>query len=185
MQDEYHLIARAQSGDISAFEELISSHQVKIYNLALHLCKHPEDAKDITQQALLKVYLSLKNFRGQSSFATYLYRIVKNTFQDELKKQFRKYEHLTENIEELEIISQKNNPEEKIKETQIRKLIKDGLLKIEKELAILVILKDIQGFDYKEISQICKIPVGTVKSRLSRARRILRDILKEHISELF
>lgn len=170
--NEGELIKKAKKGDVFAFESLITSHLEKIYNFAYFLVKNRDDAQDITQQALIKAYLSIKKFKGRSSFTTWLYRIISNTFQDELKKGYRKYE----TSEEYLLEDKKDNLEEY---TEEKLIIRKAVYNLPSDLSMIIILKDFQGFSYEEISQILSIPIGTVKSRISRAREILQKNLKE------
>ncbi len=183
-ENESYLLNQAKCGDAGAFEELVSLHYVKIYNFAFYLCKNSEDAKDISQQAIIKAYLSLKSFRGQASFATWLFKIVKNTFLDELKKLHRKHEHYLEETKDVSTFAAGETLDEKLRSDNLKAVIKEALSKMENDLSALIILKDIQGFEYQEIAEIFKIPVGTVKSRLHRAREILKNILKPQLDEL-
>lgn len=177
--EETNLINRAKKGEIEAFERLIENHQQKIFNFAYSLVGDVEIAKDVTQQALIKAYLSIKKFHGKSSFTTWLYRIINNVFQDELRKPYYKHETPTIPISSPSNSSNSSAPEEvlAIKEKQI--LVQQTIKSLPPDLATIIILKDIQGFSYEEIREIVNIPLGTVKSRLFRAREILKENLRE------
>jgi RNA polymerase sigma-70 factor (ECF subfamily) len=177
--DEKELIKSAKDGDVSAFEKIILKHQEKIYNFALFLVGNPHDAQEILQQALLKAYLSIKSFKGKSSFTTWLYRIVNNTFQDELKKSYKKHEVLIDTVPSTDLSL---NLTQIIEKEEVKQIVRDAVRKLPLELSTIILLRDFQGFSYEEIAEIVKIPVGTVKSRLSRARFLLKDMLK---GELF
>jgi RNA polymerase sigma-70 factor (ECF subfamily) len=169
MLDEEFLIKKAKEGDIYSFEKLISSHYQKIYNLAYSLTGNSQDAQDIAQESIIKLFKSLKKFKGKSKFSTFIYRVVMNVFKDEMKKSHKKYE--TSNYKEI-INSPKNFSPEKL-ETKI--IIEEVLKKMPRDFAIIIILREIEGFSYEEISEILNIPVGTVKSRLNLARKSLKE----------
>lgn len=176
--DEINLIHRAQKGDVPAFEKLIENYQQKIFNFAYSLTGNVETAKDITQQALIKAFLSISKFRGNSSFTTWLYRIINNVFQDELRRPYYKYETLNPLSYSP---SPSYSPEEFLENKEKQILIQKTIKSLPLDLATIIILKDIQGFSYEEIKEIVRIPLGTVKSRLFRAREILRERLKDII----
>lgn len=177
MTDEEDLIERAKDGDVTAFEKLIYNHQTKIYNFALSLCKDDETAKDITQSAFLKAFLSIKEFKGKSSFSTWLYRIIYNTFQDELRKSYRKFETPLDYEKDLSF----KPPDEDIDRSNLKDAILKSIKKLPPDLSTIIVLRDVQGFSYEEIANIMRIRLGTVKSRIARARKCLREILKDFL----
>lgn len=166
-EDELSLIRKAKKGDIISFEKLISSHYQKIYSLAYSLTGNLQDAQDITQESVIKVFQSLKKFKEKSKFSTYLYRIVVNVFKDYFKKSYKKYE-----ISSSENYSPGIYDVEKVEN---RIIIEEVLKKMPTELAMIITLKELQGFSYEEIAEILNIPAGTVKSRLHLARKILKE----------
>lgn len=170
--DELSLIKKAKSGDISSFEKLISSYQGKIYNLAYSLVGNPQDAQDIAQEAIIKVFQSLNKFQERCKFSTYLYRIVVNVFKDEMRKAYKKYKQ----VDYESVSSYSPNPVERVEN---RLIIEEVLREIPRDFAIIIILRDLQGFSYEEISDILNIPLGTVKSRISFARKIFKEKIKE------
>lgn len=182
------LIDLAKKGDIIAFEKLIEDHQKKVYNIALRFMGNSEDASEIAQEAFIRVYRSLKNFKGKSSFSTWLYRIVVNICMDEMRK--RKKQNIVY-IDEIvqtekgeyrhEIESMENSPQQQVEINETRNEIYNAIKSLSDEHKAVIILKDIQGFSYEEIAAIMKCPEGTVKSRLNRARNILRNILKKNM----
>lgn len=180
--DEHELIQRAASGDVSAFERLVSKHQDKIYSFAAALCGNDEDAKDIAQISLLKAFVSIRGFRGTSNFTTWLYRILCNTFKDELKKRQRRREtDFPDDDREMDEMALAAKQEKIFHEKETRSLVYKCLREMPKEFSYVILLRDLQDFDYQEISEILNIPLGTVKSRLARARDELRKILAREL----
>lgn len=184
-QDESFLIKKAARGDVESFEKLIEAHQKKVFNIALGMLKNPADAEDIAQDVFIKVYKSLKNFKGQSSFSTWLYRVTTNTCLDELR---RRKTRQTFSIDE-EIVTQEGevskqvvddspSPDEILEKNELKRNISHAISKLAKEHRTVIVLRDMQGFSYEEIANILQLPLGTVKSRINRARLTLKDILK-------
>jgi RNA polymerase sigma-70 factor (ECF subfamily) len=179
------LVKKSQSGDIESFELLISSYDKRAYNIAYRVMGNEEDAKDMAQEALLKVFKSLKDFKGQSAFSTWLYRIVTNVCLDELRRRKNeKYVSMdstihTENGElHREMCSDKETPESVYERVEQRELIKNAISELNEDYRSAIVLRDIQGFSYEEISNILDCSLGTVKSRINRGRIMLRDKLK-------
>ncbi|WP_286680170.1 sigma-70 family RNA polymerase sigma factor [Tepidanaerobacter sp. EBM-49] len=182
MNIEGELIYRAKRGDMSAFEDLISGYEKKVYNTVYRFFNNAEDAMDVSQEIFIKIFTSLDKFRGESSFSTWLYRIAVNTCIDFS----RKHREATLPIhEESEIHNHLNLgtptqlPEEFIENKEIRQAIADAINMLPEEQKICVILRDVQGFSYAEIGEILNCSLGTVKSRLYRGRRNLRELLKD------
>lgn len=190
--EEKSLLKKAKKGNINAFEILVNEHQKKVYNLALKFSKNHEDALDLAQESLLKAYRNIQNFKENSLFSTWLYKITTNICIDHYRK--------INNIQTVYIDEEvKNNdgdsykkinlpslsdPESACERKELRDFIISCLDKIPIELKSIIVLKDIQGFSYEEISQILDIPMGTVKSRINRARALMRKHLSENESFL-
>ena len=183
---EKELIAKAKQGDMQAFEELILKHEKIVYNVALRMMNHSEDAKDISQEVFLKAYRNIKNFDERSMFSTWLYRITTNTCIDEMRKRKGKQNYSLE--EELEnedgsmqrqIADEGDTPEESLMRGEEKGEILQALDTLSEEHRVAIILRDVKGLSYEEISEIIELPMGTVKSRISRARNQLKnEILK-------
>lgn len=177
------LIRKSKKGDIDAFEELIRNYQKKSYNISLKMLKNPEDAMDVSQEALIKVYKSIKNFENKSSFSTWMYRIVVNTCLDFIKKNKKNLLYLDKPIEteegniKMEVIDDYNTPENILEKKLTKKLVRDSINMLKDEYKSIIILRDMEGFSYEEISKILDIPIGTVKSRIKRARDNLKIII--------
>jgi RNA polymerase sigma-70 factor (ECF subfamily) len=177
------LIKLSIAGDIGAFEELVEKYQHKIYNLAYRYMGNEEDAHDQAQEALIKAYRSLKTFKGDSSLGTWLYRITTNVCLDELRKRKRTLHMIsldepvaTTEGDEIERDIADPSPTADIiyqyKETEVYLQSLINMLRPEQKTVI--ILRDIMDLTYEEIAEILQCSIGTVKSRLSRGREILR-----------
>lgn len=185
--EEKMLLKKAIKGDVESFEKLIEKYQVKAYNIALRMMGNTEDAQDTLQDAWIKIYKSLKNFRQDSSFYTWIYRIVTNTCHDALKKRnkMNQVTSLTDYSNSLEgeindIKDEVHIPERIFESKEYTQLLLESLEKLSIEHKQIIILRDVQGFSYEEISQIMDCSEGTVKSRLNRARFKLKEITNQH-----
>ncbi len=179
------LVKKSQAGDVEAFELLIDSYDRRAYNIAYRVMGNEEDAKDMAQEAMLRVFRSIKDFKGQSSFSTWLYRIVTNVCLDELRRRKNvKYISIDSTIQtedgemHIELSSDMETPESAYERLEQRELIKRAIQELNDEYRSVIVLRDIQGFSYEEISNILDCSLGTVKSRINRARTMLRDRLK-------
>lgn len=186
MVSEDQLVKRSLHGDIQAFEQLVLEYQSKIYSLAYRYMGNEEDAYDMAQECFIKAYRSLRSFKGDSSFGTWLYRIASNVCLDELRRKKRRIIPLsideplaTREGSEVEKEFEDRSAavdilyEQKEFSEQMQLLLNE--MKPEHKTAI--VLRDIMELTYEEISLILSCSVGTVKSRLSRARSVLRKKL--------
>lgn len=181
---EQALIEKCKEGDIASFERLIQQYQVYAYNIALRTLKHEEDAKDATQDALVKVFKNISQYTGDAQFSTWLYRVVMNTCKDYLrKKNLTNVVSIDSESEEAHAIKDtlvaKNDyqPEKQLERKLVKEQIESALDKLPDHSKSVIILRDIQGLSYEEISVIEDCSVGTVKSRINRARKYLRELL--------
>lgn len=181
-EEELLLIKKAKEGDEGSFETLILSCKGKAYNIALRYVKNENDAMDVLQESFIKIFRHLSKFNGQSKFETWVYRIVINTCNDFLRKnKFKNSESpITlgdENDEkEIDIPDNQPPPEEILLNKERGKYILDCLEKIPIEHKEIIILRDIKNFSYVEISKILDCSIGTVKSKISRARKRLKEV---------
>ena len=183
-EQEKNLVEQAKKGNMQAFEILILQHETMVYNIALRMLHHSEDARDISQEVFLKAYGSLANFDGKSKFSTWLYRIAVNTCIDEIRKQRRKQTYsLEEELESTEGSYQKQfadtgyTPEESLLHQEAQKEVVTALKTLSEEHKTVVILRDIQGFSYEEIAEMTDTTLGTVKSRIASARNQLKNVI--------
>ncbi len=186
--DEALLIKDARGGDLDAFNRLVIEYQSLAFNLAYRILSDPAAAEDATQEAFISAYRALRRFRG-GSFRAWLMRIVTNACYDELRRQKRKpatsLEQLTEErddfLEDAEssISAGAEKPEQEAVRGELRTAIERCLEGLSTEFRVVAVLVDIQGYDYQEAAQAADTPIGTVKSRLARARAQLRDCLQQ------
>lgn len=178
------LTKKAKQGDTTAFEKLIISHERNVYNIAYRMFNNEEDAKDISQEVFMKVYKNLSKFDENSKFSTWLHRITVNTCIDELRKRKGKETNSIDesmNVEEGNIKKQyadtTSSPEQILIAKEDINNLKKFISSLSENHKTLIILRDIQGLSYSEIAEITNNSLGTVKSRLARARIQLRNIL--------
>ncbi len=178
--DEKHILAKARKGDIEAFEQLVTMYERRVYSAALRSSMSPEDAADITQEVFLKAWRSIESFRGDSGFSTWLFRITVNMCVDHARRRHSqpKTERL-ETADELskQIIDKCPTPEEHLDNLELGRELAAALDEVSEDHRRIVLLRDVSGLSYTEIADVLKISEGTVKSRLSRARLALRDVL--------
>lgn len=182
-EEENRTIRRVLDGDVNAFELLVRDYEKNLYNLALRMVKNPDDAADMTQEAFIKAYNSLTSFRGDSKFSVWLYRIVSNVCLDFLRSRSR---HQTvslsvENDEgeetELDIADESQSPEELLERKLTRESVRRGLDALPEDYRQILLLREIQGLSYDEIGEVLSLEIGTVKSRIFRARKKLCEFL--------
>ncbi|WP_236904913.1 RNA polymerase sigma factor [Clostridium formicaceticum] len=178
------LIEKAKKGDVESFELLIGAYQKKAFNIAYRILGNLEDANDMTQEALVKVYRSIHNFKGNSSFSTWLYSIVNNVCIDFIRKNKKtKLLYIDGQQEEgaytKELPDEMNTPECLFEKNEVKKMIHDAINQLNYEQRKIIVLRDIQGFSYQEIAEILDISVGTVKSRINRGRNHLKLLIGE------
>lgn len=183
--DEAALILAAKQGDLDAFNRLVLAYQDMVYAQAYRMINEPEVAEDATQDAFISAYRKIKSFRG-GSFKAWLLRIVTNACYDELRRRQRRpttpLEPLDQDDEEVEspawLADPGESPEDAAERAQLAEALQDCLQGLSPEFRAVVILVDIQGMDYQETSDAVGVALGTIKSRLARARLKLRDCLQ-------
>lgn len=180
--DESRIIKEAQAGSISAFNRLVMAYQGTAYNVAYRIVGRPEAAADACQDAFLKAYKAINQYRG-GSFKSWLLRIVTNTCYDQIRYHKRRpaasLEAITENPhpDRIKLVNGGERPEEHLLRSELGDLLQLGINQLPEDQRVAVVLSDVQGLSYQEIAEITGQPLGTVKSRLSRGRRRLRDFL--------
>jgi RNA polymerase sigma-70 factor (ECF subfamily) len=180
--DESTIIDRFKKGDKAAFEELVLKYQDRIYNLCRHMLGNAHDAQDAAQDTFIKAHRNLTKFKPEASLYTWLYRIAVNTCLDYKKRPF--FESLFQNSDKgeefnVEGPSEGPSPERLYESKQIGYALQKGLKQLSLKLRSVIILKEIEGLSYEEIAEALETSVGTVKSRISRARDELRELLKD------
>jgi RNA polymerase sigma-70 factor (ECF subfamily) len=186
------LIRAFQGGDKAAFDKLVLKHQHKLFNLCYRFLGDYQEANDSAQETFIKVYRSLKRFRFESAFSTWLYRIAVNTSKNRLKSaEYRRKKKMVplDNPVSLgnsssitDIQDEAHSPAMELEKKENMRLIQEAINALPPEQKEVVALRDIEGFSYEEIVEITGVNPGTVKSRLSRARLDLRERLRSVIS---
>ena len=182
---EEQLIRRAQQGDNGAFEALLLLHQKKVYNLCLRMSANPDDALDLSQEAFLRAWRSLGQYQFEASFSTWLFRLTSNICIDFLRRKKRRQEtSLTESYDdsdegaELSVPDAQPGPEQQAMTNETKIELARAMEQLSPEHREILQLRVIEDLQYEQIADILGVRVGTVKSRLARARLSLRKILK-------
>ncbi len=190
MDNESNLLKKATEGDIYAFEQLILGYEKMVYSIAYRMLPNSEDAKDISQEVLIKIYKNLHEFSNIKYFKAWIAKITTNTCIDELRKRRRKEiisldekKDSSEGEKIIQIRSTETTPEESVVENEERVDLIAAIHKLPDDYKTLIILRDIQGLSYNEIADVTNSNLGTVKSRLSRARRRLKLLYEKEQSQ--
>jgi RNA polymerase sigma-70 factor, ECF subfamily len=175
-----------QPASLPMFNDLVLANQDSAFNVAYHMLGDEASAQDITQNSFLAAYQKFYLFRG-GSFRNWLLKIVKNACLDELRRR-KRHPNISLDLSEDEETSPLNPhlpgkdqpfPEQMVEQNEIRRLVREALRRLPEDFRMVVVLVDLEGMDYQETARVIGIPVGTVKSRLARARLRLRDLLQE------
>jgi RNA polymerase sigma-70 factor (ECF subfamily) len=185
---DHQLVERAQRGDKQAFELLVVKYQRKLARLLSRFIRDASEVEDVTQEAFIKAYRALPSFRGDSAFYTWLYRIGINTAKNYLVALGRRAPTATgidneeaEDIEQGERLKDLNTPESQLMSRQIAETVNQTLQELPEELRTAITLREIDGLRYEEIAQIMNCPIGTVRSRIFRAREAIAERLRPQL----
>ena len=175
------LARAAAAGDEEAFAELVRLHEKKVYHLALKMCGNAEDAADVAQEAFLSAWKGLPNFRGDAGFATWLYRLTSNAAIDLLRRSKKQRGEVSLDDEEtgMDPVDGDLPLQEQVEASELREAVTAGLAELSEDHRQALVLREIQELSYEEIAAALDVDLGTVKSRISRARRALRKILQK------
>ena len=185
--DEASLIAQAKAGSMAAAERLILRYQDRVYNTVLKICGNKDDAAELCQDAFVKAIMALKNFKAQSSFYTWLFRIaVNHTYNFCQRNKKVKFESLqaqpgqdsSQQLKDFLADKTMSDPAVIVSNREIHALVLEALERLDVDKRMVVVLRDIEQMNYTEIAETLKIDIGTVKSRIFRGRKNLRDILE-------
>jgi RNA polymerase sigma-70 factor (ECF subfamily) len=176
------LVKRAQKNDLSAFEELVVLYQNKVYTLCVRLAGNHADAQDIAQEAFINAYRALGSFRNEADFGTWLHRITVNAWLNFKRKESgRQPVSLDEtrfdesgSAMQREVAAQDGDPLQELEEKEFRGLVRTALNGLTEEHRAVLVLREIEGYSYEEVAQMLGCSLGTVKSRLNRAREVMR-----------
>jgi RNA polymerase sigma-70 factor (ECF subfamily) len=187
--DEMRLINLAQEGDLEAFNQLVLSYQMRVYNVAYYIMKEKDSAADAAQDAFISAFRKLRTYRG-GSFSAWLLRIVTNVCLDELRRRKRRpIASLDEELLDSDRINALDpggltahlaSPEKSVEQFELADAIKNCIQQLPPDFRAIIILIDMQGYGYREASDMVRKPLGTVKSRLARARARVRDCLQRY-----
>ena len=170
------LVKRVQLGDKSAFDLLVIKYQHKIVHLVNRYVKDPSEAQDVAQDTFIKAYKALGDFRGDSAFYTWLYRIAINTAKNYLLSRSRRHSDY-EQVENAPQLKDIETPEHQLMNDQIIHVIKSAIEKLPEEMRIAITLREFEGMSYEEIAEAMECPIGTVRSRIFRAREAIDEKL--------
>ncbi|MCH8845620.1 MAG: RNA polymerase sigma factor RpoE [Proteobacteria bacterium] len=178
------LVERVQNGDKKAFDLLVLKYQQRIINLVSRFVHNPSDAQDITQEAFIKAYRALPNFRGESAFYTWMYRIAVNTAKNYLAVKSRRPLESAQDIDDVEQIEgdhtlrHQETPEHLLLRDEIQETILNSIEALPEDLKIAITLREAEGLSYEDIANAMDCPIGTVRSRIFRAREAIDRELK-------
>ena len=184
---DQQLVDRVQRGDKQAFDLLVIKYQRKLARLLSQFIRDAAEVEDVAQETFIKAYRALPSFRGESAFYTWLYRIGINTAKNFLVTQGRRAPTMTsagfdiedaENFEEGSQLREMNTPESELMSKQIAETVNQTLQELPEELRKAITLREIEGISYEEIATIMNCPIGTVRSRIFRAREIIAEKLR-------
>ena len=182
------LVVLSKKGDTAAFEVLVKSHQKRVFNIAYRMTGDYEEASEVVQDVFLSAFRSIKTFRGDAKFSTWLYGITVNITKNRMKRVKVRSLHENQSIDDPEVPQMHGDSAtcnsyclsglEELERKELQEKVQECISSLDTEYREALILRDIQGFSYEEIRDILNIPEGTVKSRIFRARDILRERLK-------
>lgn len=184
------MIARCKKGDREAFNKLMETYHKQVFNISYGMLSDYEDASDAAQEVFVKVWRSIAGFKGEASFTTWLYRICANVCNDILRKRQRRGMTVSLDADDgdknpaSELPSEAPTPEESLEADERQRLVRAAIDSLSDEFRTVIVLSDLQQLSYEEVANVLKIPTGTVKSRLNRARNALRKKLSDK-RELF
>lgn len=173
------LVRAAAEGDEEAFSRLVRLHEKKVYNLALRICGDPEDAADASQEAFLSAWKGLPAFRGEAGFSTWLYRLTSNAAIDHLRRTRRQRGEvsLDGGEQRADAVDAAPSPQAQAEAAELREAVMTGFARLSDSHRQVLALREMQELSYEEIAAVLQVDLGTVKSRISRARGALRKIL--------
>lgn len=181
---DLELVQRIQNGDKKSFDILVLKYQHKVVSLVLRYVHDHDAAQDVAQEAFIKAYRGLKNFRGESAFYTWLYRIAINTAKNYLVSQGRRIPDNDIDAEEAEqfggesALKEYATPEHELLTTEIQRVVNQAIENLPEDLRTAIMLRELEGMSYEEIAVTMECPIGTVRSRIFRARESIDKVLR-------
>ena len=190
LEEDQQLVERVQRGDKRAFDLLVLKYQHKILSLVTRFVRDPHEAQDVAQEAFIKTYRALPNFRGESAFYTWLYRIAINTAKNQLASRNRKPREVDASVEDVEFyegehaLKDIDSPERLLLRDEIEATVNQSIQQLPEDLRMALTLREFEGLSYEDIAEVMQCPVGTVRSRIFRAReavdKALQPLLQDH-----
>lgn len=178
---EQNWIEAARQGDQDAFEQLVRRYEKRVFALTLRMCRSPEDAAEAAQEAFLAAWQGLAFFRGEASFSTWLYRLAANACVDLRRREKRHWSAAGPSLDDeenhLDVPDHAASPQAAAERAELRQQIEDGLQALTPEHREVLVLREMHQLSYDEIAEVLSLDVGTVKSRISRGRKQLRNFL--------
>jgi len=182
---DQEIVERVQRGEKRAFDLLVTKYQRKIFRLLSRLIRDPGEIEDVAQEAFIKAYRALPNFRGESAFYTWLYRIAINTAKNHLVAQGRRAPTSTEtevedaeNFEDADGLRDVNTPDAVMMSRQVGEAVNRAIDRLPEDLRTAIVLREFEGLSYEEIAESMNCPIGTVRSRIFRAREAIANELR-------
>jgi len=181
---DQQIVERVQRGDKNAYSLLVTKYQHKVAHLVSRYVKNTGDVADVAQEAFIKAYRALPNFRGDSAFYTWLYRIAVNSAKNYLVAQGRKPPANDVDVDEADFyegsdaLKENSSPERRMMSDQMEKILFDTLDKLPEDLRMAITLRELEGLSYEDIANVMDCPVGTVRSRIFRAREAIDKVIQ-------
>ena len=179
------IVKRVQEGDVNAYNILVIKYQHKVLQIISKFVGNSADASDVAQESFIKAYKAINTFRGESSFYTWLYRIVVNAAKTYLESNSKHQNHLDVDAEEFESVDKqgaltyKDTPDRIIESQELQQVIFDAMAELPEELRQVITLREVEGMSYEDMADLMKVPVGTVRSRIFRARQFIEERMKK------
>jgi RNA polymerase sigma-70 factor (ECF subfamily) len=188
-EPERSLLRRLRDRDERAFRELVQEHRDRVYNITFRMLGNRAEAEDVAQEVFIAVFKTIETFREESKFSTWLYRIAVNHCKNRIKYLARRHDRDRDELDETTTGNGVNgtigapmpsSPQKALESAQMEKLMQDAIATLDEDQRIVVVLRDVEDLSIEEICKITELPDGTVKSRLHRARLVLRKRLQRH-----
>ncbi|MBP5243999.1 MAG: RNA polymerase sigma factor RpoE [Succinivibrio sp.] len=175
------LVKRVQQGDVSAYNILVIKYQHKVAQIISKFVGNSADVNDVAQEAFIKAYKAINNFRGESSFYTWLYRIVVNSAKTYLESNSKRKNHIDVDSEEFQsidaqgVLTSRESPDRIIESQELQQVILSAMKELPEELRQAIMLREVEGMSYEDMAGLLQIPIGTVRSRIFRARQFIEE----------